>query len=418
MNEQAYIRILEEELVAALGCTEPIALAYLGALAKEVLQTQPTSVHIAVSNNILKNVKGVIVPNTGGKKGVEVAVVAGIVAGDASKQLEVIAHLQQEQIASIEEGLKSLDITLCSLQSKNVLDMKVILKNDQDEVEVRIAHQHLNVVSIIRNGQEVFTKQTKVKQDIMNRDFLSVEGIYNFVECVDIQKIAPLLQKQIAYNSAIAKEGLAGNYGANVGSVLLESFGDAVHIKAKAYAAAASDARMSGCHLPVIINSGSGNQGISVSLPVIVYAEHLQVSEEKCIRALALSNLIAIHQKSKIGRLSAYCGVVSAGVGAGCGVAYLHDANVECLNDCITNAIMIVSGMVCDGAKASCAAKIASAVDAGLTGYAMAKQGQVFQAGDGLVGCCVETTIQNIGRLSNEGMRVTDQEIVDMMCKK
>ncbi len=416
-KNETYIQIIKDELVPALGCTEPIALAYAGAIVKETLKQMPTSIVIEVSGNIIKNVKSVIVPNTDGKKGIEAAVLAGVVAGDASLELQVIANISDIQRKALKEALESIDVVVKPLHSKHVLDIKVHGFVDGQKAMVQIVDRHQNVVLVSHNDKEVYKKDivAEAKSEEIDKSALSVEGIYKFCKEEDISEIIPVLKRQIECNSAIANEGLENSYGANIGSVLLNGFGDDIITRAKAYAAAGSDARMSGCQLPVIINSGSGNQGMTVSLPVIEYAKYLKVSNDKLYRGLALANLIAIHQKTGIGRLSAYCGAVSAGVGAGCGIAFLHDEGLDCMNHTIVNAVMIVSGMICDGAKPSCAAKIASAVDAGILGYLMYKQGQEFKDGDGLVGCCVEGTIKNIGRLSSKGMKETDKEIIAMM---
>ncbi len=411
-----YIQILKEELVPAMGCTEPIALAYAGAITKDTLGLMPTKVCIEVSGNIIKNVKSVIVPNTGGKKGIEVAVLIGIIAGDVTKGLEVISEVTDIQRMQLEEYINATEVSVKPLRSKHILDIKVTIYSGDQSASVRIVERHQNVVTITKND-EILLQHDEVISDTKrtDRSILNVEDIYTFASTVNINDIKAIIERQIDYNSAIASEGLKNNYGANIGSVLLNQFGEDIKIRAKAVAAAGSDARMSGCTLPVIINSGSGNQGMTVSLPVIEYAKYLNIEGEKLYRALVLANLIAIHQKTGIGALSAYCGAVSAGVGAGCGIAYLYDEDVKCIEHTIVNAVMIVSGMICDGAKPSCAAKIASSVDAGILGYAMYKQGQEFKDGDGLVGCCVESTIRNIGRLSSDGMKETDKEIIAMM---
>lgn len=414
---KTYVRILKEELVPAMGCTEPIALAYAGAKAKEILGTLPTKCIIEVSGNIIKNVKSVIVPNTNGLKGIEAATIAGIVAGDASKVLEVISCVDCKQKEEIKEYINKIAISVVPLDTKEVLDIKVTLSNDVDTVIIRIANHHTNIVLIQKNDKVLFEGRCGKDDTNINADrcLLNVKDIYDFAKTVDIRDIEKNIERQIRYNSAIGNEGLKNEYGANIGSVIMKSYGNDIKQRAKAIAAAGSDARMSGCELPVIINSGSGNQGMTVSLPVIEYAKELKSSQEELYRALVLSNLIAIHQKTGIGRLSAYCGAVSAGVGAGCGIAYLHGGDYCCIAHTIVNALAIVSGIVCDGAKPSCAAKIASSVDAGILGYQMYLQGQEFKDGDGIVTKGVENTIRNISRLGKEGMKETDVEIIKIM---
>lgn len=414
---KTYIRILKEELVPAMGCTEPIALAYAGAKAREVLGGMPTHCVIEVSGNIIKNVKSVVVPNTDGLKGIEVATIAGIVAGDASKILEVISCVDTFQKESIKEYCNKIKITVQPLKSEEILDIKITIKNSIDTVVVRIANHHTNIVLIQKNNEILFEGVCGDKENCVNTDrsILNVKDIYEFAKNVNINDIQKIIERQICYNSAIAKEGLMNSYGANIGSVIMNSYGDDIKQRAKAMAAAGSDARMSGCELPVVINSGSGNQGMTASLPVIEYANELHSSKEELYRALVVSNLIAIHQKTGIGRLSAYCGAVSAGVGAGCGIAYLQGGDYCAIAHTIVNALAIVSGIVCDGAKPSCAAKIASSVDAGILGYQMYLQGEEFKDGDGIVTKGVENTIRNVSRLGKEGMKETDLEIIKIM---
>lgn len=414
---KTYIRILKEELVPAMGCTEPIALAYAGAKAREVLGGMPTHCVIEVSGNIIKNVKSVVVPNTDGLKGIEVATIAGIVAGDASKILEVISCVDTFQKESIKEYCNKIKITVQPLKSEEILDIKITIKNSIDTVVVRIANHHTNIVLIQKNNEILFEGVCGDKENCVNADrsILNVKDIYEFAKNVNINDIQKIIERQICYNSAIAKEGLMNSYGANIGSVIMNSYGDDIKQRAKAMAAAGSDARMSGCELPVVINSGSGNQGMTASLPVIEYANELHSSKEELYRALVVSNLIAIHQKTGIGRLSAYCGAVSAGVGAGCGIAYLQGGDYCAIAHTIVNALAIVSGIVCDGAKPSCAAKIASSVDAGILGYQMYLQGEEFKDGDGIVTKGVENTIRNVSRLGKEGMKETDLEIIKIM---
>ncbi|MFQ8706613.1 MAG: serine dehydratase subunit alpha family protein [Thomasclavelia sp.] len=413
---QTYVQILKEELVPAMGCTEPIALSYCASKARDILQTKPKRCLVEVSGNIIKNVKSVIVPNTNGLKGIEAAVAAGIVAGDADKVLEVIANVKEEEIFNIKDYLSNHCIEVRPLDSEHILDIKITLYSDDEYVLVRIIDQHTNIVLIEKNNEILFSKEDKKYNDniVTNRCELNVADIYDFAKTVEIADIKDVIKRQINYNSAIAREGLNKNYGANIGSVLLKTGKDIV-TRAKALAAAGSDARMSGCELPVVINSGSGNQGMTVSLPIIEYAKELNVTDDELYRALVLANLIAIHQKTGIGRLSAYCGAVSAGCAAGCGIAYLYGGDYQCIAHTIVNSLAITSGIICDGAKSSCAAKIAASVDAGILGYQMYLEGQEFKDGDGIVVKGVENTIKNVARLGKIGMKETDKEIIKIM---
>ena len=414
---QAYIQILKEELVPAMGCTEPIALAYAGAKAREVLGCVPDKVLVEASGSIIKNVKSVIVPNTNHLKGIPAAVTAGIIAGKAEKELEVIAEVTPDEIEQMITFLKETPITVEHIDQGITFDIVLTLYKEDSYAKVRIANYHTKIVHIEKDGEVIFDipVEGENEEGLTDRSLLDMKSIWNFINTVDVADIKEVIGRQIEYNTAIADEGLRGDYGANIGSVLLSAYGDDVRTRAKARAAAGSDARMNGCELPVIINAGSGNQGMTCSLPVLEYAKELNVTEEKKYRALALSNLTAIHQKTGIGRLSAYCGAVSAGAAAGAGIAYLCGGGYEEVIHTVVNALAIVSGMVCDGAKASCAAKIAASVDAGILGYNMYLNGQQFYAGDGIVTKGVEATIQNIGRLGKEGMRETNEEIIKMM---
>ena len=410
----AYVSILKEELIPAMGCTEPIALAYAAAKATELLGALPDKVTVDVSGSIIKNVKSVIVPNTNHLKGISAAVAAGIVAGKPEKQLEVISSVSQEDVQAIQEFLDTHQITINHVDNGFTFEIIVTLFRGSSYAKVRIVNYHTNIVLMEKDGQVLL--ETKVEgefeEGLTDRSLLDMEGIWDFINSVDVEDIKPTLDQQISYNWAIAEEGIRGNYGANIGRVIL-SADQSVAARAKAMAAAGSDARMSGCELPVIINSGSGNQGITASVPVIVYAKELKVSQEKLYWALALSNLTAIYQKTPIGRLSAYCGAVSAGAGAG--IAYLYGGGFEEIAHTVVNALAIVSGIVCDGAKPSCAAKIASAVDAGILGYNMFRHGQQFYSGDGIVTKGVDAMIQNVGRLGKDGMKETNNEIIKMM---
>ncbi|MFW5630659.1 MAG: serine dehydratase subunit alpha family protein [Acetivibrio ethanolgignens] len=413
----AYIQILKEELLPAMGCTEPIALAYAAAVARKTLGELPDRVVIGASGSIIKNVKSVIVPNTNHLKGIPAAAVAGIVAGDPDKELEVISEVTKEEIEKMREFLENTEISVEHLDNGINFDILITLYKGEDYARVRIENYHTNIVLIEHNGK--ILKESEVaseeEEGLTDRSLLNMEDIWDFINSVDVAEIKEVLDQQMEYNYAIAEEGLRGTYGANIGKVLLDMEGDNVQTRAKAMAAAGSDARMNGCELPVIINSGSGNQGITVSVPVMVYAKEKKVDSEMLYRALALSNLTAIHQKTPIGRLSAYCGAVNAGAGAGAGIAYLCGGGYEEVIHTVVNALAIVSGIVCDGAKASCAAKIAAAVDAGILGYNMYIRGQQFYEGDGIVTKGVEATLKNVGRLGKEGMRETNEEIIKMM---
>ena len=417
---QDYINVLKEELIPAMGCTEPIAIAYAGAIAREHLGCLPERVEIEVSGNIIKNVKSVIVPNTGGLRGIEVAAAAGIVAGDAAKELKVISEVSTEAVAVIHKFLESTPITVNFSDSKKIFDIMITVYGNGHSAYVRICEFHTNIVEIREDDKYVLQKDIAVEDSLgfTDRGFMNVQEIIEFADTARIEDVKDILDLQIECNVNISEEGLAGDYGANIGKVLLKTYGtDDVKIRAKAKAAAGSDARMNGCEKPVVINSGSGNQGITASIPVIEHAKELGVSDEKRYRALLVSNLITIHLKSGIGRLSAYCGAVSAGCASGAGIAYLYGGGVDEVSHTIVNSLAITSGIICDGAKASCAAKIATAIDAGILGYHMYKEGQQFYGGDGIVSKGVENTIKNVGQLAKEGMSTTDQEILKIMTK-
>ena len=418
LKYSAFINILKEELVPAMGCTEPIALAYCAAKAREVLGDMPDKVVVGASGSIIKNVKSVIVPNTDHMKGIPAATVAGIVAGDPSKELEVIAHVTPEQIAGMRTFLEQVPVSVEHVDTGLTFEIIVTLYKGEEYAKVRIVNYHTNIVLIEKNGEVLMEMAVEGEGEsgLTDRSILNMADILDFAESVDVEDIREVLSRQIQYNTAIAEEGLRGDYGSNIGRMLLDFYGDrSVITRAKAMAAAGSDARMNGCELPVIINSGSGNQGMTTSLPVIEYAKELKVSEEKLYRALAVANLVTIHQKTSIGRLSAFCGAVSAGAGAGAGIAYLLGTDLDGISHTVANAIATTGGMVCDGAKASCASKIATAVEAGIMGYTMHVQNNNFQPDDGLVGKTPEQTIANIGRLGKQGMKHTNEEIIKIM---
>lgn len=418
-NYQSYIKILEEELVPAMGCTEPIALAYAAAKAREVLGALPERISVGASGSIIKNVKSVIVPNTNRLKGIRAAVAAGVIAGAAEKELEVISEVSEDQIEQIREYAEHTDISVECLENGLTFEISVTVYKGSFSASVRIANYHTNIVSIQKNQEIIFEKEVTAdaEEGLTDRSMMNMKDIFSFATTVDITEIEEIIGRQIHYNCAIAEEGINGKYGANIGRVLLKTEGDSIRVRAKAMAAAGSDARMNGCELPVIINSGSGNQGITCCVPVVEYAKELACGKEMLYRALVLSNLTAIYQKTGIGRLSAYCGAVSAGAAAGAGIAYLQGGGYEEVIHTVVNALAIVSGMVCDGAKASCAAKIAMAVDAGILGLEMYKNGQQFYSGDGIVAKGPDATIRNIGQLGKEGMKETNQTIIEMMMK-
>lgn len=416
---RAFIRILHNQLRPAMGCTEPIAIAYAAALARRALGEEIVSASVRVSGNIIKNAKSVTVPNTNGRKGIEAACAAGVTGGDPDRELEVIAGLTAAQMQAMDALLARNVIRVELLDEGHIFDILIELTGRTHTSRVRIMDRHTNVVLVERDGQPVCQcGGTDACQDGQNADeaLLTIESIYDFASSCDLRDVQEPIARQIAMNTAIADAGMAGDWGASIGKTWLEMYGGQdVRMRACAYAAAGSDARMGGCDLPVVINSGSGNQGITVSVPIIHYAQVMQASQEQLYRALVLSNLVAIHQKTEIGCLSAYCGVVSAGCAAGAGVAFLNGGDLYLINHTIVNSLAILSGTICDGAKASCAAKIASAVNAALLGYQMALSGRQFRAGDGIIKKGVENTIHSVSRLARDGMSATDAEILKIM---
>ncbi len=415
--ENEYCQILEEELQPAMGCTEPIAIAYAAAVAKKYLKTMPNEIKAYISGNIIKNVKSVVVPNTNGLRGISAACAIGLVGGNADLKLECLSQVTEEQIEACKEYLKLKTIQVYPSDSEFVFDIHLFLKTEECLCEVRIVDYHTNLVLVRLNDQIIFEKHLEGRRhsDLTDRRLLNVADIVDFIEHVSLDKIKDRLELQMKYNMAIALEGLKHPYGANIGKTILASEPNAISFKARAYAAAGSDARMNGCHMPVVINSGSGNQGITCSVPVIIYADELQVSYEKKLRALALSNLLTIHVKTDIGRLSAYCGAIAAGCASGAAIAYLYGGGLSEISHTLVNALAIASGVICDGAKASCAAKISLAVDAGILGYHMYLNGNQFHSGEGIVKKGVENTIHNVGLLASEGMVETDKEILKIM---
>ena len=414
---RAFVEILREELVPAMGCTEPIAIAYAAAAAREELGCLPDEVEIAVSGNIIKNVKSVVVPHTGGMRGLEAAAAAGIAAGRAEQRLEVLSSVTEEETELIAAFLKMAKFHVLHLDTPNIFDIRITLRRGEAQAMARIVGDHTNLVTLEVNGERFIDRPCEESRGghKTDRSLLTAERIVEFADILEPEDVQEILDRQIACNWAIAEEGMRHDYGANIGKILRDAYGESVHNRARYMAAAGSDARMNGCELPVIINSGSGNQGLTASVPVIVYAQELGVDRAALYRALAVSNLCSIHLKTGIGTLSAYCGAVSAGCGAAAGIAYLHGGRLVDVAHTLVNAVAIDSGIICDGAKASCAAKIASALDAALLGYQMWRSGSQFYAGDGIVKKGIENTIRTVGALAHRGMVGTDKEIIQLM---
>ena len=419
---EKYISILKEELIPAMGCTEPIALAYAAAKGRELLGCLPDKVLLKASGSIIKNTKSVIVPNTNQMKGIPVAVAAGIVGGKAELKLQVISEVTDEQVAGIQKFLEQVPIDVEPLDNGHVFDILIEQYAGEEKSVIRIADYHTNIIFIGKNNEILLDKtegkqetRESERQDLSKEISLSMEDIWEFANEVNLDEVRETIQKQIDCNWAIAMEGMNQKYGANIGKVLSDVYGDGVQNLACAMAAAGSDARMNGCEMPVVVNSGSGNQGMTVAVPILVYAKHLKSEEETVFRALVLANMIAIYEKTGIGRLSAYCGAVSAGAAAAAGIAYLNGDDYDTVIHTVVNALAASSGIVCDGAKASCAAKIAISVYSGLLGYEMYKRDQQFYAGDGIVAPGIEATLKNVGELASRGMYETNSEIIRMM---
>ena len=412
-----FVAILEEELRPAMGCTEPIALAYAGARCRDLLGREPERIDVAVSGNIIKNVKSVVVPNTGGLRGIAAAVCAGVFTGEADRELEVISQVSDAQRAALRQKMAETTVNIAPSDSELVFDIDITLSAGADSARVRIVNHHTNLVHMRKNDQILLDLPVEESSEdhLTDKSCLSIERIVEFADVLDVEDIRDCVGRQLEYNMAIAEAGLNGNWGANIGRVILRQQGSSLEKRACAYAAAGSDARMSGCEMPVIILSGSGNQGITASVPVAIVAREMNASEDELLRAVALSDLVTIHQKTGIGRLSAYCGAISAGIGAGAGIAYLRGDRFHAIAHTVVNAIAILSGTICDGAKPSCAAKIAAAVDAGILGYDMYLENQQFYGGDGIVTKGVDKTVTNVGRLAREGMRETDKTILEIM---
>ena len=411
-----YTKFLHEELVPAMGCTEPIAIAYGAAYARKVLGKPAERYEVECSGNIIKNVKAVTVPQTGGLKGIEAAVLAGAIGGDADRELEVLSTVNQADLCEIRRGLEERVVAVKPLDSTHTLHIIIHAFAGGDSVCVEIIDTHSNVGRVVKNGRVIHQRvEVAAQDDVSERRALNVADILDYADQVDLELVRDVLERQISYNSAISQEGLSGKWGAAVGKTLLDTCGAGIRVRAEAAAAAGSDARMSGCAMPVVINSGSGNQGMTVSMPVITYAKELGVSHEKLLRALCVANLVAIHQKTDIGRLSAFCGAVSAATGAAAGIAYMEGASYAVIAQTVVNSLANVGGMVCDGAKPSCAAKIVSALESAFLGYELAKRGRGFYDGEGIVKADVEATIASVGRMASVGMRSTDREILNIM---
>ena len=419
LTKSTYEAILKAELRPAMGCTEPIAIAYASSILAKTLGSLPTKIQADFSGNIIKNVKSVIVPATGGRHGIEAAIAASIVSCSPEKRLEVLTVLSADKEPLIDKVMKECEITIGKLNTGCSFELELVGSNGEDSVTVKISGAHTNVTEVSRNGvdmTDMYMERTIVEEsgDEPDLTLLNVMDIIEYADTVELNTLRPYLLRQIEMNMAIADEGLTGTWGANIGKVML-SMGNDVSRRARAYAAAGSDARMSGCEKPVCIISGSGNQGITASVPVKIYADELNKSEDELLRALIVSDLITIHQKTGIGTLSAYCGVISAGVGAGTGICYLYGGKFREIAHTLVNSVAILSGTICDGAKPSCAAKIAMAVEAGIMGYEMWKNGSQFHGGDGIVTKGVENTIKNVGRLARDGMSDTDRAIIEIM---
>ena len=427
MNQGIYknhLAVLKSNLQLALGCTEPIAAAYAAAKAKAVLGMEPSHLTIECSGNIVKNVNGVVVPNSNGMKGVDVAAVLGLVGGDASRQLEVLEGINESHIDKAKALIAQNFCTCRLVEDVENLYIRVFLEaDDGHSAEVIMRDYHTNITHIEKDGEVVqdstfAPKEVKAPKFEGDPHLLSIKNILEFAQSVKLEDVSELIERQITCNSALSQEGLTNPWGVQMGATLLAACGDSLHVRARAAAAAGSDARMSGCTLPAVINSGSGNQGITITMPVVVYAQELGVNREKLIRALVVANLIGVHQKKYIGSLSAYCGAVSAATGAACGIAWMTGQSYKVICDTIVNSIATSGGVVCDGAKPSCAAKIATAVEMALNALELAKLNRVFQPGEGIVKEDAEATIKSVGRMAKDGMKSTDVEILNIMLER
>jgi L-cysteine desulfidase len=423
MNVEKIKKILSEEIVPAEGCTEPIAIAYVGAKAVEILGKEATKLDIFVSGNMIKNVKSVKVPNSGGMVGIEVSAVMGAVAGNADAELMVISEVTEKQLEEVRNFLDTKEINVIHENTDVKLYARIVAYNGEESASVEIKHYHTNITKVEKNGEILINRacnDTTFTSTEDDRNILTIEGIYNFAKTVELSEIEDLFKKVAAYNSNIAKEGLENKYGVNVGSMIRENiekgiYGDDQKNRSASLAAAGSDARMAGCPLPVMTTSGSGNQGMTASLPVIQYAIDNNLTEEEMIRGLAVSHLTCIHVKTNVGRLSAYCGAICAAAGAAAGVAFLMDKDLDVIGGAIVNTLGNVSGLICDGAKSSCALKIASGIYAAFDAIHLSETKKILGAGEGIVGNDIEKTIKNIGVLAQEGMEGTDETILKIM---
>lgn len=420
------LRILEEEIVPAEGCTEPIAIAYAAAKAKKILGAIPNKVDIFLSGNIIKNVKSVTIPNSNGMIGIEVAVAMGIIAGNSDKELMVISEVSPEQLKQVENYLEKKIIKTHVFPGDIKLYIRLEIESNEDKVVLEIKHTHTNLTKIEKNGEVLLNQVCNdgdFNSSLTDRKILSVKYIYDLTRVIDIDLVKPIFKKVISYNSAIAEEGLTGKYGVNIGKMILNNiekgvYGNDIRNKAASYASAGSDARMSGCALPVMTTSGSGNQGMTASLPIIKFAAEKDLSEEELIRGLFISHLMTIHVKTNVGRLSAYCGAICASAGVAASLTYLHGGSYEMVCDAITNILGNLSGVICDGAKASCAMKITSGIYSAFDATMLALQRDALKAKDGIVGADIEKTIINVGNLAQAGMKGTDEVILKIMTEE
>ncbi len=419
MNEKIkndFLAILDEELIPAMGCTEPIALAYAAARGRAALGAAPEGILARCSGNIIKNVRCVRIPNSGGMTGIEAACALGALAGDPSREMEVLEGVTPAGIAATNALLQKGTCSVEFLDSSIPLHFIIELFAGTDRVEVEVRHSHRNIVRIAKNAEVLFEVEDQVDvTERADRSALSIENIYAFANEIELERILPHTQRQIACNMAIAQRGMQGDYGIGIGKALLDTYAHSVYTKVRAYAAAASEARMDGCDMPVIITSGSGNQGITSTVPVIVYARERQIPEDTMMRALVFSSLMTVYQKEYIGKLSAFCGAISAATAAGAAITYMLGGTLTQIKDTIDNTLADIPGIICDGAKASCAAKISSALDAALFSHALAMRGKAYSQGTGILREDTGDTIRDVGHIGRVGMQPTDQEIVKLM---
>ncbi|MDD3344361.1 MAG: L-serine ammonia-lyase, iron-sulfur-dependent, subunit alpha [Sulfurospirillaceae bacterium] len=421
--EEKMLKILDEEVIPAEGCTEPIAIAYTAAKAREILGEEVERVVIHVSGNMIKNVKSVVVPNSGGMIGIQTSAVMGIIAGDSKKDLMVISDITAQEMERVRDFLTTKTVEVQHVQSEAKLYVKIYVYSTKHSASVEVKHIHTNVTQILKDERLILERpcnDADFNSAFEDRSILNIKAIYDIAHQIDITKIRVLLEKVITLNSKIAQEGLSGIYGVNVGKLICDNikkgiYGDDVRNRAAAFASAGSDARMSGCALPVMTTSGSGNQGITSSLALIEYANFLKLERDKLIRALFFSHLATVHIKTNVGRLSAYCGVICSAAAASGGLAFLNDESFEVVAHSIGNTLGDVSGIICDGAKSSCAMKIATTIYAAFDAYLLASSGKYLQGGDGIIAHDIEQTLQHIGKLSQDGMYITDKIIIDIM---